>query len=296
MIIKINIVPVKWHNNLEVIFMTGKNIPILFFAILFIFTTTFLGGCNEKSENSPPESSETKKEPQELEKITKNIELIIKEVEKKQELAKKPPEEKSPPSEKSQGEPKDKENQQDKKQEDPLQNWDKEEKYVTEIHEKWNVLEIEATKEGADDALKNEFETNLDTLTDHIMAKNIMDTLISANELYGSTTKIADLYKTSNPPEADMMKYYTQKALFAIEEEDWTKAAESAQSIKSPWKKVKIKMGEKGAKLINPMEYSIEDFDKAIEKENKEVATIKGNIVLSNIEKVIKEVEKSQEK
>lgn len=269
-------------------------------------TTAFPGGDKKTSETSSPEPPENQEfqgkenEPKELKEITKNIESIIMEVRKKQEMAKKPPQEQNA----SQGDGKQdssgdkqyqgwgQQSEQGNTQENPLQNWDKEEKSVTEIHKKWNILEIEVIKAGANNTLRNEFETDLNTLTNKIMAKDIMETLKTANKLYGIITKISDLYQSRNPSEVDMMKYYTQKALFAIEEENWAEAANNINYLKELWEKTKIMMGEEGAKLMVQMDYGIIDFSKSIENQNKAVGRIKGEIIMDNIEKVVAKIEK----
>lgn len=290
--------------------MYPKKSILLFIITVIVLASVVLEGCKKEPEKSPPKSPGTQetqgkeKEPEELKEITKNIESLIKETQKKQEMAKKPPEEEG--KQKPQGSKQDagggsqeggqQQGQQEQQQEDPLKNWDKEEKSVTDIHKKWNTLEIEAVKIGVDDTLRNEFEDNLDSLTDAIMAKDITNTLKTANELYGSAVKIADFYQTNNPPETDMMKYYTQKALLFIEEENWEEAAGNVNSLKKQWEKVKIMMGDRGATLMAQMDYGIMDFMKSIEKQNKEVGKIKGEIVIGNIEKVAKEVEKAQKK
>jgi hypothetical protein len=53
-------------------------------------------------------------------------------------------------------------------------------------------------------------------------------------------------------------------------------------------------MGKEGARLNTQMDYAISDFGQSIGKKNKDVAKIKGEILLSNIEKIIKELKKNQ--
>ena len=294
---------------------------ILFGGLIFsiIIGIFFSGGCGKSPEKKPSqneqkqETSQKPKEPKELKDITKEIEGIIAESEKKKEAKESPGqaqeqnkqgqessnsqsgagEEKKQSQEQSQdqGEQKKQENQQG-----TAQDWSKEEKAVRSIHEKWNALETSAVKAGASDSLIAEFETNLDHLTNQVMEKNITETPKSANELYGSAIKIADLYETDNPPPADMLKYFTQKSLMDIEEKKWAEAQSNAGDLKRQWEKVKTMMGQGGATLNTQMDYAITDFLQAIEKENKDVATIKGEVLLLNIEKITEELKKNKER
>lgn len=273
------------------------------------FFCIFLNGCGKSPEKKPPqntqkqESSQKPKEPEELKDITKDIESILKEAEKKQEIQENPSQSEGQnkqgqeSSQEGEGEeqpsqPKDAEKDSQKSE---IENWTKEEKAVQSIHEKWNSLETATVEAGGQDSLITEFEINLDNLTNQVMGKNIMGTQKAANELYGSTIKIADLYQTDNPPPADMMKYFTQESLLAIEEDNWADARSSAQDLKKQWEKVKTMLDKNGAELSTQMDYAIYDFDQSINKKNKDVAKIKGDIVLSNIEKIIKELKKSKE-
>lgn len=286
----------------------------LFWGLICVFALfcSFLNGCGKSPEQKPlpntqkQESSQKPKEPAQLKDITKEIESIFKEAEKKQEMMAQPGQSENQnkqgqeSSENQSGESGGKQQNQQKgseqnSQKDETENWTGEEKAVQNIHEKWNSLETAVVKAGADDSLITEFETNLDDLTNQVMGKNIAGAQKALNELYGSTIKIADLYQTDHPPQADMMKYFTQKALLSIEKDNWADAGSNAQDLKSQWEKVKTMMDEKGAQLGIQMDYAIQDFDQAIHKENKDVAKIKGEILLSNIEEITKELKKGKE-
>jgi len=269
----------------------------------------FLNGCGKTPEKKPPQNTEKQqasqkpKEPKELKEITQEIESILQEAEKKQKIQENAGQSKDQDqqgqgssqaqsgSEGNQQQSRQKGAQQDN-QKSQTENWTKEEKSVKSIHEKWNSLETAAVKAGASDSLIMEFETNLDNLTNKVMEKSIMEVPDAANELYGSTVKIADLFQTDNPPPADMLKYFTQKSLLTIEADNWTEAGNNARELKKHWEKVKTMMDQGGAQLNTQMDYAIADFEQSIEKKNKDVARIKGEIVLSNIEKIIKELKK----
>jgi len=287
-----------------------KRLFIGVLIFIFVFFCTFINGCGKSPEKKPSpnaqkqESAQKPKEPKELKDITKDIESILKEAQKKQEMKENPnqsdqkkqgQESTQAPSgggEKDQGQQKDSE-QDSKKSE--TQNWTGEEKAVQSIHQKWNVLETATVKAGAEDSLVMEFETNLDNLTNQVMEKSIIETQKAANKLYGSAIKIAGLFQTDNPPQADMMKFFTQESLLAIEEDNWPKAEENAQNLKKQWEKVKTLLNKEGAQLSTQMDYAIYDFDQSITKRNKYVAVIKGEIVLSNIEKIKEELKKEKE-
>ncbi|MDD2498295.1 MAG: hypothetical protein PHY90_09240 [Desulfitobacteriaceae bacterium] len=272
--------------------MQVKALRILCLFLMLCLFPIFISSCGRpekklapNNENTEQSSAKTQK-PKELEEITTNIESIIENVEQKS-------------SSQSGGESGGSSNnqggseQQNQDQKDPLKDWQEEEKMVKEIHKKWNPLEIEVVKSGAGDNLRNEFELNLDSLTDQIMSQNVAGTLTSANELYGSASKIAGLFQTNNPPQADMLKYYTRKTLLFVEAEEWIAAQEMIGSITQQWDKVKTMLGEKNAGLTAQMDYAIRDLSNSIDKENKEVTKIKIEIIMDNIEKIVKEIEEN---
>ncbi|HHT62759.1 MAG: hypothetical protein ACOX4H_06830 [Bacillota bacterium] len=264
----------------------------------------FLGGCGKNAEKKPPQNTQEQgsvqkpKEPDQLKDITKEIEGIFLEAKKKSEMQEKPSQgQKSSQTESGGGGNKQQGSQTGsgkESQKSKTEDWAKEEKSIKNIHKKWNSLEVDIVKAGAADSLIQEFEINLDNLTNQVMARSIMGTQKAANELYGSIVKIAALYQTDNPPPADMLKYFTQKSLLAIEEYNWAEAASNNQNLKKQWEKVKTLMGKEGARLNTQMDYAISDFGQSIGKKNKDVAKIKGEILLSNIEKIIKELKKNQ--
>jgi hypothetical protein len=298
----------------------------LFFGgliLAFAFFMVLCSGCGKEPEKKPPQQageqqgSQKPKEPKELKDITKDIESILKEAEKKQKMQEKPQaeqqgqqqnkqdkQEQGQQSQTGQGgeEGKQQSSQQGQQQggqqetQKMMQDWSKEEKAVEGIHQKWNSLETAVVKAGAEEALIAEFETNLDNLTDQVMSKSLRGTQKAANELYGSSVKIADHFQTNNPPPADMLKYYTQNSLLAIEEGNWTDAAANTQDLRKQWEKVKTMLDKDSAQLITQMDYAISDFDQSIMKQNKEVAKIKGKIVLTNTEKIIKKMQENKKK
>ncbi|ATW24823.1 hypothetical protein [Candidatus Formimonas warabiya] len=292
--------------------MGRKSLLFWSFIILFALSSTFLGGCRKGAEKKPApsqgkqETSQKPKEPKELTAINKEIESILKETEKKLALQDKTvgaaSQNKQDQESKTSSQPGDKKQESQQKKEEKkspektLQDWSKEEKAMENIHKKWNSLETSAVKAGAADSLIEAFETDLDRLTGEIMKKSILGTRNAANELYGNSTKIAKLYQTNNPPDVDMMKYFTRKSLLNMEEDQWEGARKSVQDLETQWDKVKPMMDEKTAKLIAPTDYSIHDFARSIEQKNKDVAQIKGEIVLTNIDRLTKEIQKAQQK
>lgn len=285
------------HNKPEVIILKKSSSRLIIFII--ILTLLFIvQGCKKPEKvpikNKNPQQGQTKpEEPEELKTIISNIEAIIKELENKKEIALKPQgETQEEPNQEEKTSSKEKE----KKKEEPFKNWSKEEKNLKELHKSWNIVEMEAVKAGASDSLREEFENNLYILTDKIMNKNISESIIWANELYGSTAKIAQLFKTSNPPEGDIMKYYTTKALLAVEKNNWEEAKNNIEYLHQEWEKIKILMEDKDMQLVGEMDFSIGNMLDTIDIKNKEAGKIKGEIIISNIEKVSKRIAEIKKK
>lgn len=296
-------------NMLEVIKLGIKRLLIGVLVFLFAFSSLFINGCGKEPEKKPSgnaqnQASQKPKEPREIKDITKNIEAIQKGMEEKQESqgnsgqAQEQGKQSQGASQSQSGgndQQKEQKDQGESGQKSGLEDWSEEEKAVKSIHEKWNSLETSAVKARGEDSLIMEFETNLDGLTNQVMEKSIMGTRVAANELYGSTVKIADLFQTNNPPSADMLKYYAEKSLLAIEDDNWAAGDKNIQDLKKQWEKVKTMLGKNKGELSIQMDYAISDFGQSINKKNKEVAKIKGEIVLANIEKIIKDLKEKQQ-
>ncbi|SMB96114.1 hypothetical protein SAMN00017405_1457 [Desulfonispora thiosulfatigenes DSM 11270] len=270
-------------------------------ALCTIFLLLQITGCSKAPEKSPAKdkkgASEQENAPKELEDIQTNIEEIITDIEKKNEFAQDPQKDQTENQKDSSNEQKksgdDKaQEKQPKSKENPLTNWQKEEKSARDIHLKWNTAETSVVKVDITNTLRNEFENNLNFLTDNIISKNINESLKSANELYGTTIKINELYKNNDVPRVEILKYYTKRALLEVEESKWPEAKEDIKKLATEVEKVNLIMDKKENKLLLQLDYSVHDFLQAVEINNKEVAKIKGEIVMKNINSVIKKIAK----
>lgn len=278
--------------------------------ICVIFVLGQISGCGKSPEKSPAKNNqsaaEEQKAPKELEDIKKKTEEIMKAIEKKKEASPNPQQDDSESKEeqKPEGDEKAEENLGDQEKADsaknpkvkqgPSENWEEAETSAREIHLQWNAIETSVVKKDITNTLRTEFENNLNILTDSIISKNITDSLKYANEVYGASIKIDQLYEENNISKGEILKYYTQKALLELEEENWMEAKANISNLVQEIEKVKIVMVENKSKTILQLDYSVQDFLQAVEDNNKEIAKIKGEIVIKNIQKIIKEMEENK--
>lgn len=306
------------NNSGEVIILKSKIINLIIFALICTVVVLYSGGCKKNPEKSSPKSEinmkELDKEPEEIQDIKKSIKHIFLQVDNKKIAIEHPEknqdmkssDKKQNPNDtnkeegkkeeegmKDTGEKEKKDYKQDsEKEQDPMKDWQKEENEVKTIHEKWNAAEVSVAKLDTTGLVRKEFEKNLTLLTNMIMEKDLMGALKASNELYGNTVSASDLYKDNKIAKAEMMEYYAVRGVLQSEELKWPEAVVSAKSLKEQAEKVAIIFSGKDSESLEKLNYAIEDYAKAVNEQNLEVAKIKGDVVVSNVDRVIKEIQK----
>jgi len=164
--------------------------------------------------------------------------------------------------------------------------WQDFEKSIKTLNELWNNYEPQAKKDGASDVLIYKFETQLNTLTNTVMAHNEDGTLLAANDLYQYYSQFLNLYRHKAPPEIKEVKYYMQQILIYAEAGKWENAATLLENMEKAWQTAKSRMQKPDEKLNERINYAMEDFLQAVKQKDLELVKLKGEILLKNLEKI----------
>lgn len=176
------------------------------------------------------------------------------------------------------------ENQPPQKQSLPQVKWQDFEKDLETLHSEWNSYEPQARKDGALEEWIDGFEDQLDSLTDQIIAHNEAHTLTASNQLYQYFPKFLNLYKHQAPPETKTVIYYVRQILLAGKEDKWEDTIDLMNKLLSTWEIAKNRIIKPDHELNGKIDASIDDFSRAVYKKNLNLARIKGDILVKNIE------------
>lgn len=264
-------------------------------TILIIIITLLLApGCSSKSKDSQakkPSTSTQQKPPPELKSILGDIEKIIADLSKQIAMDKKPAQQmqtgQSQSGQSQSGNQKgmSQSSNSSKTQEDP---WMKLESGLKDIHKSWNKIEPEAIKAGLSVSEIKSFEQAIEKLTLQISKQNKMGSLGDAIELYGQYANLAKVFKSPVPADYYKTKYEIMAASVEATNGEWTKALERAPKIKDYWKSLKVQAKVKDEKIISRSEFSMDDFETALNSNNLDLLIIKAEIVLENLQQIEK--------
>lgn len=289
--------------------MTRKKVIYKFFPIILIIIIIFsitscksvnkrpsgqkdnIGSKQSEQKKQPPKSlssleNSTKKMIEDLENINKNKQNKNEKDREKKQSKESQSNEKND-EQNTKGEKQTKENTSNKTASKETQiNWEVFDKNIQEMHKKWNEYEVQAKEDGTDSQLINAFKSQLNLLTEKIMGKNEYEVLVEANNLYKYFPQFLNLYKHNAPPETLEIKYYARQILIDAEKNSWENTNILLDGIKKSWATAKSRM-EKPDKTLNKMiDFAIEDFIKVTNEKKLELAKLKGQILMDNIDKI----------
>lgn len=297
-----------------------KKAACLILVILFSIQASGCGIFSKKSDENTQKADQLKNPPKSLVSMEEKTEEIVSQIEEVKKNRKKQERELIQPSKaelekndqaqdqesdqkqdqkENKDQSKDQEaNKQDKGQEQGdqekqvsqakqiLVNWNELEASIEQIHKMWNSYEPAAIQEGILDDLITSFEEDLNLLTEAILSRDEDKTLKEANSLYSHYSCFLNAYKHRQPPDIKQMKYLTRQAIIYGQEDKWEDAKVLMPALKKAWENSKLRMSEKNNELIKKIDAIINDFSFLIDAEKINLAQIKGDILLSNLDEV----------
>jgi len=199
--------------------------------------------------------------------------------------------ERSSQNEKTQQEQPGKEEQKQAK-EDP---WKEITSIANDLHFEWNNYMPSVVKKGASNKLIDGFSSSLNNLTNTVLKKNKNDSLMAANKLYASIPEFYSLYKTKTSPEIKRIRYYIRNSMLNSMTSNWEKTGSDLENLKSSWSLFKNTTSSQEQELVNKLDFSIIELEKAIKQRSQPIIEIKGKIALLNMEDLEKKMEENEQ-
>ena len=161
--------------------------------------------------------------------------------------------------------------------------WMKADKAINDLHYKWNDLLPEVTKKGADLKLVDAFDNSLNNLTTEAESRNKDKVLALANKLYSHIPDLYSLYHSKIPPEVKRMIYFTRNVMLESEKDNWEQVERDTGSLEKTWTLFRNTVEDEQKKTGDKLNFSIYELKKVVSEKNRQLADIKGRIVLNNI-------------
>jgi len=174
-----------------------------------------------------------------------------------------------------------------------LDNWQKEQTSLKQIHRNWNKLQVKATQAGLNMESRHKFDQSLDRLTDSINAKNTENTIIQAIELYDGFDSIAQVFNTPIPPVYYQTKYEIMKASALAMQGKWAEGKKQCQHMLREWNTLKMQADKIDNQVVSCTDASIRDLCRAIDNKSVGLVSIKTDIAIENMNKLSEEFKRN---
>lgn len=269
-----------------------KSIHIVLAVVLIFAILPSLASCKKESKAQKPRSSAEEKPqaPSSLKSIKENLDKIIAELESKKKMTSD-----SSLAQDSQLVSKEKTGKSKKGGEGAessakgIQNWQNEIKILKALHQNWNSLEPDALEAGLGLSSRNNFEEELDQLSEAIGQEKVKESFSSTINLYNNYADIVAVFANRLPAEFFRVNYESMSAIFYGEENDWQMAINHARKLEECWETLKMQAKDADKKLINRIEFAVQDLLKTIENQQTDLLLIKGEILMKNLAKLEEE-------
>ena len=172
--------------------------------------------------------------------------------------------------------------------------WSEIEKLISNLHYQWNDFMPEIAKKGADMKLVDNFDNALNNLTTTVATKDTEKTLTSANALYSYIPDLYSLYRVKMSPEAKRMIFHTRSIILEAAKDNWEQVKKDDEALEKSWNLFRNTLEKEQQQIGDKLNFSIYELNKVASEKNKQLADIKGRIVLSNIKELQKSFEEKK--
>lgn len=289
--------------------MEKSKYSVFILAASLILALLFIPACSQKElKPEKPQASDGQKPeaPPETDKLLEELDEIISELDKMiksqnmphlQSRADSSPTTKPPEPEKGhEAEEKQKkasasssEADEGKKQEaaSGLKNtWPTINQGIKKIHKNWNRLEPEAVEAGLSLSSRKRWEQSLSDLTIAGSKQDPEESLMAATSLYQTFAEVAQVFSMPLPPDYFRVKYGVMAAMLESVQFDWEKAALHIPEIQENWESLKVQAKALEPQPINCCDFALRDLEEAINRQQRELVLIKGEICLENLKEL----------
>lgn len=176
------------------------------------------------------------------------------------------------------------------KDEKLLEQWEKVDKKIKEVHEKWNIYQPESVKKGVTTDKTDKFGESINSLAKSIEMRNIKDIYNFGSESMLNLKPIFDLYPDEIKGDTNKLKYITYQSYLKFMDDKVTQSVSLLNEAPEDIQKIKLKLEKKDSKIevLGKLELSIRDMSKSLKLKSINLIRIKKDIIIKNIEELEK--------
>lgn len=170
--------------------------------------------------------------------------------------------------------------------------WEQMTPIINNLHYQWSEYMPMAARAGASRPLLDNFSNALNNLTQTIISKNTVNSLVASSQAYRFIPDFYALYKTPTSPEIKRIRHYTRNAMISSMTGNWAQAETDINSLKSSWSLFKSMLPKEQQQMSSQMDFAVSELEKVVQAKNQPLTDIKGRVLMSNIQAVEKAMEK----
>lgn len=232
------------------------------------------------------------KEVESIEKILDGTDIEENENKLKEEEKKK---EKSENSGKDNGDSKDEEkNKENNKSETSIKDlslldtWINVDKKIEEIHNKWNLYEVEGVEKGIGIETREKLEEGLNSLTKSIEDRNILEIYDYGSQTMLGSSHIFNMYKDETKGNIDKIRYHVYQSYLKSIKGRNQEGIDLLEDLEEDIGQIRLKLGEdeKKIKILDKTNLSIGDMKKALKENSIKLYRIKKDIIIKNLDEL----------
>lgn len=161
--------------------------------------------------------------------------------------------------------------------------WYEIDKRMSEVHNKWNLIEGELKKVKIDERVIQEYESIFDECTLSIKARERVRSLNLLNELTLMLGEFRGHFDHKVPSEVVKMTAHNRKIILLAYEDNYEEALIQTEKLKELLNTVRNRLLEREAEdVIQKLELSIEDLENELTKKDFYLSQLKAAIVIKN--------------
>lgn len=250
------------------------------YLFIYLIILLYLLGCNKLQKNESIKFEKKEIAPKTLEELNKGIQDILKDVKTVEEIIDGTYVEEKPDIDKAK--------EQEKKEEKLLTTWNRIDKEIQDLHEKWNGYQGEKEKKTITQEKIDGFTGSLNLLTKAIENKQVNDIYNYGSLSQFSLSPILELYKDEIQGELNRIKFSIYQSYLKAKEGLNVEAALLLDNYEAETSKIRLKLDKDDKKLkqLDKIEISIEEMAKSLKENSIKLTRIKRDVTIKNLEEL----------
>ncbi len=165
---------------------------------------------------------------------------------------------------------------------------------IAGLHDQWDRLEPQVAAENIPEEAIASFEETLDWLTASATAGSYPGTLAAANQLTRHLAKFMEPFAEPPAPQAYEIKYYIRETVLQAAEGKYDAARENLSKIREQQPAVHKALKDRdAAERAEELDISLNNLQRAVEKEEPELVKINAAVVMENMVQAIEKMQGS---